>query len=96
MSKYLGKLQYVWLMVALIITTLRANSADDKLTIILLVFPEIGFDISCKLSSKETICMKYQSLFSGKNKKNISKCLLLKFLPSMQSVVKKSGQLQGA
>ena len=29
----------------------------------------------------ETICMKCQSLFSGKNKKNISKYHLLKFLP---------------
>ena len=25
-----------------------------------------GFDISCKLSPKETICMKCQILFSGK------------------------------
>ena len=32
------------------------------------------FDISCKLSPLETICMKCQILFSGKNKKNISKC----------------------
>ena len=31
--------------------------------------------------------MKYQILFSWKNKKNISKCCLLKFLPSMQSVI---------
>ena len=31
-----------------------------------------GFDISCKLSPKETICMKCQILFSGKNKKNIN------------------------
>ena len=29
------------------------------------------FNISCKLSLQETICIKYQSLFSGKNKKNI-------------------------
>ena len=32
---------------------------------------------------KETFCMKYQILFSRKNKKNILKCHLLKFLPSM-------------
>ena len=32
------------------------------------------------------ICIKCQSLFSGKNKKNISKCRLLKFLPSILSV----------
>ena len=30
------------------------------------------FDISCKLSHKETICMKCQLYFSGKNKKKIS------------------------
>ena len=30
--------------------------------------------------------MKCQILFSRKNKKNILKCCLLKFLPSMQSV----------
>ena len=29
--------------------------------------------------------MKCQNLFSGKNKKNILKCCLLKFLPSMRS-----------
>ena len=27
--------------------------------------------MSCKLSSKEKICMKCQNLFSGKNKKSI-------------------------
>ena len=47
-------------------------------------FHKIGFDISCKLS-KETICMKCQILFSMKNK-NISKCHLLNFLPSMLSI----------
>ena len=30
--------------------------------------------------------MKYQNLFSGKNKKNISKCCLLEILPSMLGV----------
>ena len=40
---------------------------------------KIKYDISCKLSPKETICMKCQILFSGKNKKNISKCCMLKF-----------------
>ena len=33
---------------------------------------KIGFDILCILSpQEETICMKCQCLFSGKNKKNI-------------------------
>ena len=31
-----------------------------------------GFDISCKLSPMEIICMKCQILFPGKNKKNIN------------------------
>ena len=34
----------------------------------LFFFKEIGFDISCKL---ETIYMKWQCLFTVKNKKNI-------------------------
>ena len=42
-----------------------------------------GFDISCKLSPLETICMKCQILFSGKN---ISKCPLLNFSPRVLSI----------
>ena len=38
-----------------------------------------GFDISCKLSPMETICMKCQSLFSGKSKKNIINLLSAEF-----------------
>ena len=45
-------------------------SADDNLKYLFSYFPHnIGFDISCKLSPKETICMKCQSLFSGKIRK---------------------------
>ena len=33
---------------------------------------KISFYISCKVSSLETICIKCQSLFSGKNKKKNS------------------------
>ena len=36
-----------------------------------LVSQKIGFDVSCKLSPKLTICIKCQSLFSGKNKEHI-------------------------
>ena len=51
-------------------TTLWVNSADDKLVIFFLIFSQKkGFDISCKLSSVETICMKCQILFSGKIRK---------------------------
>ena len=46
---------------------------------------KIGFDISCKLSPKETICMKCQILFSGKNKKHI---INLSFAAFAQGVVK--------
>ena len=34
-------------------------------------FLETVFDISCKLSPLETICINWQILFSGKNKKEI-------------------------
>ena len=44
---------------------------------------KIGSDISCKLSPEKTICMKYQSLISGKNKENISNCHLIFLLPSI-------------
>ena len=44
---------------------------------------ETGFDIPCKLFPLETICLKCQMLFSGKNKKSISKCHLLKILLSV-------------
>ena len=63
-------------------TTLWANSAVDKLTIHVFFFyfsQKTGSNISCKLSHIETICMKCQSLFSVKNKENISKCHLLNF-----------------
>ena len=49
-------------------------------------FQKIGFNIPCKLSPKETICMKCQSLFSGENKKNISNCRLLIFFPTRRAL----------
>ena len=54
----------------------------------ILLSPKETICMKCQilLSPKETICMKCQILFSRKNKKNISKCHLLKFLPSMQSI----------
>ena len=54
-----------------------------KFQSLLIFLAKNRFEISCKLSPKETIYMKFQSLFSGKIKKNISKCRLLKFLPMM-------------
>ena len=71
----------------LTLTRLWADSADDKLVKFFSYFSlKIGSDTSCKLSPNETICMECQILFSRKNKKKKSKCRLLKFLPSMQSV----------
>ena len=45
-----------------------------------------GFDMSCKLSTKETICMTYQIHCPRKNKKSILKYYLLEFLPCMLSI----------
>ena len=43
----------------------RANPADDMLVkVFLFFFQKTGFD----MMQMETICMKYQNLFSGKNK----------------------------
>ena len=50
------------------IDTLVKISADNILQYFSYFSQKIDFDISCKLS----ISMKCQSLFSGKNKKNIS------------------------
>ena len=67
-------------------TTLWANSADKVDDIFSYFSQNTSFGISCKLSPLETVCMKYQNLFSGKNKKNMSICCLLKILPWMLSI----------
>ena len=51
---------------------------------------ETGYDISFK-----TVCTKCQILFSGKNKKNISICHLLKVLPGMIMVQNNSDKQKG-
>ena len=55
-----------------------ANSADDKFTLFLF-FQKTGFDISCKLSPLETICMKCQNLFSRKNNEIFQNVVCWKF-----------------
>ena len=45
-----------------------------------------GFHISCKLSPMETICMKCQNLFSGKNKKTIISLSSAEFVHSIVGV----------
>ena len=77
---------YQNIFVTLTLTTLWADSADNKLLTFFLFFLEKRANISCKLSPQETICMKCQILLSRNIGKNISKCPQLKFLPSMQSV----------
>ena len=52
---------------------LFSGTADDILKYFLYISQKTGFDILCKLSPMESICMKCQILFSGKNKKNITK-----------------------
>ena len=54
----------------LAIITLLGRSGRQQIDDMFSYFSmKIGFDISCKLSPKETICMQCQSLFSEKNKK---------------------------
>ena len=62
-------------------TILWVNSFDDRLMIIFRFTQKTGFDISCKLSLLEIVCMNCQNLFSKKNKKTILVCCLLKILP---------------
>ena len=47
-------------------------SADDNLKYFSYFSQKTGFDITCKLSRLETICMKCQIQLPGKIKKNIS------------------------
>ena len=69
-------------------TTLWANSEDGKLMrcfpIISLSFfsQKIGFDSLCKLSPKETLCLKYQSLISEENNKKYFRIFM-----QLQSIV---------
>ena len=52
------------------------QSEDDKLMIFFfLIFPETGFCISRQFSPQERICIKCQSLFSGKNRKKYFKMI---------------------
>ena len=51
----------------LMLNTLGKFSADDILKYFSYFSLKTGFDVSCKLSPSEKICMKYQVLFSRKN-----------------------------
>ena len=59
--------------VLLTLSTLGKNFGKQHFELFFLIFPrKKDFDSSCKLSPVETIYMKCQILFSGKNKKNIN------------------------
>ena len=60
----------------LMLSKLLANSVDNKLGEIFLIFPrKQDLTFLCKLSLLEKICMKCQILFSRENKKNKTKML---------------------
>ena len=65
-------------------TMLWADSADDKLMIFFIFFLETRIWYFMQIVFLGDIV--FQILFSRKNKKNISRCRLQKFLPSMQSI----------
>ena len=50
-------------------------SADDIFKYFFYFFQETGFDISCKLSPEETICMKYQNLFFWEKEEKYYQCV---------------------
>ena len=61
---------------------LSGRQTDD-----IYLFPKkIGFDISYKLSSRETICLDIKVYFLGKSTKNVKIFFSCNFLPSMQCV----------
>ena len=64
-------------------------AADNILKYFSYFCQKIGFDISCKWSPKETICIKCQILLSGKSKKNIIK---LSSAESAHSMVRVKGE----
>ena len=54
---------------ALTLSVLGEKFTNDILKYFSYFSQKTGFDFSCTLSPQETMCMKCQSLFSGKNKK---------------------------
>ena len=68
MQSYFKTIQ---VLIDLALSTLGKIFSRRHFEIFFLFSQKTGNDISCKSSPKETICMKCQILFSGKNKKNI-------------------------
>ena len=67
------------------LSTLGKKFSRRHFEIFFLFFQKIGFGISYKLSPLETVCLKCQSLFTWKNKKNVINLLSADFA---QGVVK--------
>ena len=63
------------------------NFSKQHFQIIFLFFPENRFDMSCKFSPKETICMKCHILFSRKNEKIIISLSSAEFPQRMVRVI---------
>ena len=61
-------------------------SAGDLLKRFSYFSKKTSFDMSCKFSSKETICMECQSLFTGKNKKNTTNMSSAELAKRVQSL----------
>ena len=59
----------ILIMYILLLSTMVHFSADDILKYVSYFSKETGFDISCKLSPMEIICMRCHILFSEKKKK---------------------------
>ena len=55
------------------LTALRMNSAENNLLTVFLFSQKTGSDISCNLSTIETIYMRFQILISGQKKKKKKK-----------------------
>ena len=70
----------------LLLGMLGKSFSRRQVEIFLKFSQKTGFGLSRKLSPEETICMKDQNPFSGKNKKNILNVTCQYFFFSMRSV----------
>ena len=78
---YIGVKELIFTVI--IFTTVWTNSAEDKLMIIFLFYPQNRLWYFMQTVSL-TVCMKCQILFSGKNKKKYFKMSSAEKLPSIQ------------
>ena len=84
-----GSLFIVCLVIAYLDSNTHHTRADQQITnwqYFSYFSQKIRSDTSCKLSPKEKFAWSVKSYFLGKIRNYISKCCLMKFLPSMQRV----------